>query len=286
MSRVRHDVRLALWLLVVILSAGSTARGEETLRWKLKKGQTLTYQRTLEGKHVSEVVVGQPETQANTDILEMSFHVKDVDNSGVADIERTITRRIYKTKTARLAQHFDSKTNEYVGPNPKMAASLSEDVGKPYEIKMSDRGEILQDDTIPGRTEKGAPTRPADGQSTDVINSASILRGIPIRFPLEPVEKGMSWTINVKLGGQRDVIAGRAFMTTYTYEGVHDGVARIAFVNKDVLDAQSKHPHPIGTTSGFIDFDVSAGIPRDVQTKTTTNLKRQRADGIVVTSTG
>lgn len=245
------------------------ARAEGTLRWKLKKGQTLHYRTTQRQISSYEFVDGKTELFDMTTTLDITLRVRNVDSAGVAEVEKSVDRVVQYRMERGEDRAFDSNLEGDQGVGKRMAQLLRARVGVPVIVTMDPRGEIRQITLSQEALEayRNAMVRPipAQGADRDVINAASIVQSPPIWLPEGDVAVGDSWKFVTKLKNPRDPNGDLDRITSFRYEGTEDGLARIAGEAKFKRINGKLEPASMG--SGLIRFDTSAGVLRDVETK-------------------
>jgi Family of unknown function (DUF6263) len=282
-------ISMGFWLLAVVLCAASTARGEERLRWKLNKGQTLRYRATAQNTFMSEMVVGRPERTIERTTHEILLRVQDVDPSGVAEVERTQERLIFKRNRQNTEVSFDSKIDGNQGLDPRLAASFRARTGRPIRVKIDARGDVSLIEVSQGiRDELGRMSNVAVERefADDALQAMILMQAAPIWFPEGPVESGKSWDRASKVH-----VAATKYIRTksmaYTCEEIQHGIARIAAVSKVTMtpDGEPADLNSRPSHTGLIHFDMNAGVLRDSETRTVSITTRQYADRIPVTTT-
>ncbi len=267
---------------LLILSAVAPARADETLRWKLRKGQTLRYRSTSHVNQADEKRPGQIEANEMDFIEDLTLRVKDVDSAGVVDVEVTVDRFRSKTNLRGVKAEYDSRE----GKGEKAAPDAPRELGVPIHVFMDPRGEIREIRWPKEALEriKNDPVPPqSQGTDRDRINASSILRSNSVVLPEREVKPGESWifTIQQKYPGNAN-IRSVDYISTYRYEETRDGLARIAIDRKRIPNGFQE---PVTTQCvGLIRFDPVAGILRDVETRDQTVVALPRANGFVRTS--
>lgn len=193
--------------LVAFLIAGLPARGgatEETLRWKLKAGETLRY----EYRQICGIKVKGADGPASDDssalTIDLTWTVKGVAADGTAEIALVVERVRSEARTGAQTVNYDS--NEKVGTDPDaqaLKAVYSAAIGERYTLRVDDRGRVVEA-TVPAKVTaalRGSPfLATADGGS---VLSAQGLKNlfaqlIPV-FPEKAVDKGAAWSSSLEL---------------------------------------------------------------------------------------
>ncbi len=267
---------------LLFLTAVAPARAEETLRWKLHKGQTLRYRTTRHVNQTSEMQPGQREVNEINVIEDLILRVKNVDGAGIADVEVTVDRFRRKTNLRGVKAEYDSRQEKDEGVKPNAPREL----GVPVHVLMDSRGEIREirwpKETLE-RIENDGRASPLHGTDRDRINTSSLLRSTPVVLPEREVMPGESWTFTIQLKSRGNPNIGSTdYINTYRYVETRDGLARIEIDQKRIPNGL----RPAGTTQcvGLIHFDPVVGILRDAETREQTVNARPRENGFVETS--
>jgi Family of unknown function (DUF6263) len=259
------------WLGLVVLAAGGPSAGAATLRWKFKAGENLHY--AMEQKTVTTVNLNGQEVKTTlTQMIDMIWSVKSVDDQGTADVTQTFDRLRTKIESAFGAFEYDSKAEKE--PEGPIAAGtvplLKALVGAQFSFKMSPQGE-LSDVRVPEGVAKalreagagaaggaGAGPFSEEGLKSMIVQSS-------LALPKEDLTKGRTWTRTTK--APTPPIGTMVLDKTYSYEGPDEQagghVERIGLVTKVVLEpaADSKLALKIKSQEGkgSFDFDNDAG---------------------------
>jgi hypothetical protein len=276
----------SLVALILVLTTSLAARGDEPLRWKLKKGQTLRYRSTTR-LIINTETLGRPrDLFDSTSTQEMTLRVRNADSAGIAEIEQTVDRVVENLVDEGVDKKFDSHLNGDQSVDKQTAARHRARVGVPVLVKMDASGEIREitwpKEALEAYRNATGLEMLMKGSDRDTINISSIVRSLPVSFPERAVADGGSWKFvtKAKHASSPDVELDR--ITIFRYEGTKDGIARITVEHKAEMTKGKLEPSIMG--SGLIRFDTAEGILRDIEMKGSDKVV-QMLNGVVVTST-
>ncbi len=156
MTKISSSIRVFSIISLTLSVAVHAARGDEPLRWKFTKDQSIHY--TMTQKTLSKTEAGgqKLEFTQNQD-TDMTWKITKVDASGNAEMDQTIDRIVLTTTGPAGEMKVDTKTEpgpEENGPIGMAAKVLRGMVGSPFHMKMSVQGDI-SDVTVPPESARG-----------------------------------------------------------------------------------------------------------------------------------
>jgi hypothetical protein len=288
-------IRSGLAIALVVFGLGSIkAEGadKDTLRWKFKPGEVLNYSMEQTTVSTGPDKSGREIKRSFTMTTDMTWTIKAVEPSGVADWDQTIDRVRVTVKSPGSSISSDSKEagNEesLFGPIFKIL------VGAEFHSKMNPKGDLVEIKladkllaAIGGGNDGGSK-----GQfSEDGLKNMLIQIVVPL--PEVAVSPGESW--NRKLTIPSDVQGEtRQIEQLFTYKG-----AEADSKNLDAIDFTTKmEPHKVDpkiplvykteTATGRIEFDNAIGrINRSTSTEivevSLTNLGKETSQKVETT---
>ncbi|HEY2154814.1 MAG TPA: hypothetical protein VGH33_04245, partial [Isosphaeraceae bacterium] len=134
--------RLALVAAVLLMSP--LARGAETLKWTPRAGERLRY--TLSQTFDIKVKAQGQELSNKAELdVELTWKVVSVAPDGAIELAQTLDRAMTKATAAGLALVYDSQDKKTAeAPATQVLAMAYEALlGKPYTIRLSPQGEVL-----------------------------------------------------------------------------------------------------------------------------------------------
>ena len=211
--RLRRWSCLGLVLALSGLSAATTARADNTLRWKFKAGETLNYVMDRETEMKIDLSGSLIEIKSGM-IFDTTWKVKSVADDGTAELEQTVDRiQIKMDSPLGGGLDYDSKKPgsgqgqawEMIGP------TIEALVGQTFTLKATSTGTV-SDIKLPeklaehlGKQEGGGGggRRRGGGMGGMMggFNEASIREMITrsiVPLPEKPVTPDISWTQNFK----------------------------------------------------------------------------------------
>ena len=268
MRSPRND-RQCLTLAATVLlmcSCLSAIEAQEVLRWKFQKGQELHY--VMEQKMDTKInVMGRDLGTTMTQIMDIDWIIKSVDEDGTAQMIQTISRIRLKLNGPTLNVDYDTKSGER--PDNPLAQNLTRTfdalAGGEFTMTMSSQGEV-KDAKLPKKFEEALAKNPqggaAIGISPDSMKQMMAKSGIV--FPKEAVKKGSSWMrpMEVKLPFGQMIVTNQ-----FVYDGKQTkgdrSLERITLKPTLTLKPNPDSPFMINLKSqdsnGEIFFDKSAG---------------------------
>ncbi len=204
MSRRTIPARLALVAAIVVISP--VARGAEALKWAPKPGETLRY--TL--SHAFEVKVkGQGQELSQKDELEvdLTWKVSSVAPDGVVELSQTLDRARMKRTAPGVVFAYDTqdKTTADAPANQPFVEAYKALLGKPYTIRLSPQGEVIDVKLPEGASAALAGSPLQEGADAGSFYSAAgvknFLAQMLPKLPREPVGKGATWDADLSVPG-------------------------------------------------------------------------------------
>jgi len=185
------------------------ANGEEvTLRYKFNEGDVITI-RMVENTETNVMEMEIKSNQTRT----FQYTVKKVED-GVAEMEVKITRVKMKSSNPMAGDaEYDSDKDDDIPDNPQLALQAHL-VGKPFTIKMNERGKILDvsgfskiGEEIAKKMEESMGDDPQAGMQLmmlkGMLNDKAMkqqLEGGSAMLPEEPVNAGSEWKEEIAVG--------------------------------------------------------------------------------------
>ncbi len=277
MTRIPNGIRALSIVAMTYALTVTGARGDEPLRWKFAKNETIHY--TLSQKTLSKTEAGGQKVEVkqnqNTD---MTWRIINVDASGNAEMDQTIDRIVLTTSSPMGEVKVDTKaepTAEENGPAGAASKILRGMVGSPFHMKMNARGDIT-DVTVPPKVVDALKNvGPAGGAMFSEEGIKRMTGQATIVLPEKSVAKGYSWKSNKSL----PMPFGTMLLdSTYTYEGAEGANDRIGVVVKSDIKS-GNGPMAVKVLSsegkGGYRFDPKAGLLRgsDLTMKMTMQIK-------------
>jgi hypothetical protein len=256
---------MSLGLLAVLLAAGA-APAQTTLRFKFKEGEKLDY--VMDQKMKTAMNVNGMDIDTKVDqVVEMTWHVKKVDEQGNAQVHLKIGR--VKMNIDSFGGNFELDSANLKEDNSPTGKILGGVVGAMAAMDMTftmgPTGEMKDTKVSEEATKKLADLPGADKFAEFMSPEAlSKMANGGVFLPKEAVEKGKSWK------QQTDAKTPFGKMTgdmTYTYEGEEqkDGRTLAKIAVKPVLkveadpDAQVQLSIKEQDGKGHVYFDSQAG---------------------------
>ncbi len=220
MARPR-PIPARLALIAAVALAAPAAKAAEALKWSPKPGDTLKYALA----QVFDVKVSgaglESSNRAELDI-DLTWKVVAVAPDGTVELTQTVDRARTKITAPGLALNYDSRDKKTAeAPATQVWAKSYEAIlGKPYAIKLSPQGEVV-DVKLP----EGAETALADSPLAASADAGSffspagvknMLAQVLPKLPKGPVDKGATWDADTTLpSGPLKLV----FKTRYTLTG-------------------------------------------------------------------
>jgi hypothetical protein len=192
------------------------ASAQESLRWKLSKGDQMKYSRKHE-RAMRGTVGDQPLNQSAERVTDVTLVVDTVAGDGSVRITETIDRIRFSQTMPSGNVEFDS-ASEPTGDGGKLAASLRLLVGLDFSFRMTPRGEVANlelSDASKKRLAENPDVLPA-GKETDFLRQIVPSMQLPEE---ESVAVGTTWQEVIELSEPR--VGTRKVMWTYEYTGSH-----------------------------------------------------------------
>jgi Family of unknown function (DUF6263) len=168
------------------------------LRWKFRKGRPYHY--VLTTKNETSAKLFQREIkEKKLQTLDVSWKINEVKPDGAATMTQTIDR--VRIKAEAPGGSFDADTNQkdggQTGPTANFAKSMELIIGKPMEVAMSPRGEVLSVKLSDDVTQAMRNAGPG-GQALGAVFGEKAVKQMfeqasPV-FPEKTVLPGTTWT--------------------------------------------------------------------------------------------
>jgi len=257
-------------ILAALLLALSAAPSQaETLRWKFKKGQKLSYGMTQK-MNMNATILGMTVDIKMTMQMDLAFSVKSVKSDGSADVVQKITRVRMKTEGGPGGKvDYDSDKKDGGGGGligEQIAKSFGPLINAEMTMTMTRRGEVKAM-KIPEAVEKAlggdAGGNPAGGFSADSLKQMTAQMGAV--FPEGPVVKGQSWSKKTEV----DTPQGKVVTDmTFKYAGTSTiGGRKVAKLELSPKFSMTPKPGAPATftmkdkgSTGASYFDLEAGV--------------------------
>ena len=264
------------WQVIMIVTgmvglAISTASGQDTLRWKFKPREQLTYQMVQSMKMVL-VSMGNEIPSSMKQTFDMKWTVEAINDDGSCQMTQTITRIQMESSNGNL--EYDSnkkkKTDSVTGQN--LANVFDALVGAGFKMTMSSRGEF-KDVKIPEKVTKSLTAGQAGIPNLMTPDSLRrIMTQSGIVFPEKGIEKGHKWNRKVET---------KLPFGTMTIDNKLHYIGPEKVENRELEKIDLKQDITIATpkgsvvkleladyeTSGSIYFDKNAGLLTDSKLK-------------------
>jgi hypothetical protein len=182
-----------VWLTCLTVPAS----GAETLRWKLKEGETLKY-RLQQSTETETAGTGKAMRIAVNSELTVVWQVLSVDEQQSALMTQTIDSfrvSLQADKQDPVVYDSTSKSSPS-GLARELAAGVSGILNKPLQIRMTSRGEVTLADK-PAQKADAASTDQSTADSQPGNDVATLLQQAAVMLPEMPVESGAQWESKV-----------------------------------------------------------------------------------------
>lgn len=297
MKRYASGLRRIVALIVLassVLTAGDGARAGTTLKWKFKEGERLNFE--IEQKTVTKTHTDAQDTRFSmTQILDMSFTVKERLGDGKAQVAQTFNRLRVKIDGPVGHVEYDSNAKvpeeskkEQEVPNPSVDYARQAGpvmkilLGAEFIITMNEQGEVL-DAKVPESITKLL----SEGQDKSALNAEEFVKKnllqTAIKLPKEAVSEGSTWKDTVEAPLEP---IGKSMKTrTYTYKGeaLKNGT-KYELINMDVKskfepnkDTPLKFEFKSSSEKGEFLFDNEHGRLHDSSVLTEDKVEVQNA---------
>jgi len=297
--------RFRSWLsgLVLLALVAAPSRGDTTLRWKFQKGKKYNYTTTKKVNSKAEIQ-GNKIDSTLTQVMDVTWDVKDVKSDGSARMSQTIDRIRFKMEAPPPLGNLEYDTKDAGEPEgliQALAPVFKALVGSPIELTMSDRGEV-SDVKLPEKlmdTLKNAG--PAGAMFAGNLGSEDGLKAmmskVSLTLPKDDLAKGKTWTSTNET--PTPPTGTTVEENTFTYAGpVDQGGAKLEKVGVKVkvdMKVDDKSPFKVKIekqdSDGSFLFDNAAGqlknfeLTQKMTTKTTVNGQEfeQQVDSVFTT---
>lgn len=242
-------VRAGLALAAAAVLMAAAARAAEPLKWAPKAGEALKYalSQSLENKTGGQ---GQEfSNKADLD-LDMTWKVNAVSGDGTIDLALTIDRARTKITAPGAVLNYDSQDKKTAAApaNQIWAKAYDAVLGKPYAIKLSPRGEVVEVKLPEGASAALADSPLAAGADAGSFFSEAgvknFLAQVLPKLPADPIAKGATWNSELTLPS---------------------GPVKLQFKTKYTL----ADPAPVATIDATLDTTVTAAPEAKITVKIT-----------------
>ena len=198
-----RTLRAPFALAAALALMASAARGAETLKWAPKKDETLKYVLT---QILDNKTSGQGQELSNRAVLDLdlTWKVKEVAADAI-NLAVTIDRARTKITAPGAVLNYDSqdKKTAEAPANQIWAKAYDAVIGKPYAIRLSPRGEVLEVKLPDGAAAALADSPLAAGADAGSFFSEAGVKNflaqvLPL-LPKDPVDKGATWDSSLTL---------------------------------------------------------------------------------------
>jgi hypothetical protein len=202
MPRLRTT--LALVAAIALALAAPRAGAAETLKWAPKAGETLKYALS-QVFDVKVAAQGQESSNKAELDVDLTWKVDSVGPDGTIALTQTLDRARTKITAPGLALNYDSqdKKTAEAPANQVWARAYEAILGKPYAIKLSPQGEVVDVKLPEGAANALADSPLAAGADAGSFFSPAgvknILAQILPKLPKDPVDKGATWDSELTL---------------------------------------------------------------------------------------
>ncbi len=274
MKLFRHLVVLAL---VTVSTTAAESRGQETLRWKFSRGDTLNY--TVQQKMDTSVKIGGMDVASSMNQkMGMVWTVLEVGASDDIVMTQVIDRIQMRMENAQTgAIDFDTQ-NATPPDNPlarAMGDTFSNIVGKEFTVSMKPTGKV-DNVTIPKALLDAIRSNAAGLPGTlDEESLKQLMRQTAITLPDQAVSPGDSWTTSQKM---EFPFGTMQLSPTMTYRGRESGtnLGIIDFVPSVTLQPKKNAQVSVALKSsegvGRVKFDIDNGRVQSMQMQMTMGM--------------
>jgi hypothetical protein len=215
-------------LILCLAAMASTASADATLQWKFRKGKKYNYAFSM--KMASTMMVqGQKIDTAMTQIIDMTWEIKDVEPDGSARMVQTIDRLRFKmTAPGGVANlDFDSREDKpVVGPQAATVGIFKAMVNAPMDMKMTVQGKVSDVKFTPEMAEAikkaGAPM--GGGSFFSEEGMKDLISRASITLPEGAIAQGKTW--NTAFDTKMPMVGTMSADNTYTYLGSAEQTGR------------------------------------------------------------
>ena len=193
---------VAIFLVGAFCLQGSTAEGQQSLRWKFQPSSV--YHVTFQQKTTSKTQVGDQIIEVRLHMtMEMDWKILQVDAAGLARMEQSFRRIRIKLENPKVESVlYDSSADTKPGEGAaQIAASLSPLIGKPFQVEMTPRG-VVQKVTLSPQAQAALNRIPEQSRLKDVFTTAGLTQTLKQShgiLPEKAVQPGDHWESNSKL---------------------------------------------------------------------------------------
>jgi hypothetical protein len=264
--------KFIVWCYIIsvayILSACSSSKVLD-LKLAPQSAQSFVY-RTKQTTNTDVTVMGMPQSVSMEQSTDQQFDILKVNSDGSLDLKVTYKTVKIDQDLGMMTMKFDSEHPENNEP-AEMVENFKNLIGKSMEVKMSNKGEVL-DFKTKGSLFEGVFDNVPNGETMEAQMEAQFgeesmkqaLSQMVGFYPEKPVKVGDTWTMkrSVKAGMTMDI------ETTYTLKSRKSGVAFLDFSGKVKTDPSNSTIEMMGmnmsydlagTQKGTIEVDEKTG---------------------------
>ncbi|MGC8639074.1 MAG: DUF6263 family protein [Isosphaeraceae bacterium] len=271
-SRPRRP-RIRAWLQQGLLAgflcaiAAGPAASAESLRWKLKAGESLRY--TMVQEISQQMKLPDRDLKQTTNLtVNLHWSVKSVASDGVAEMTQTIDRVRLKVDAPDTSFEFDSQNPK--GPEGPIATQLTPLlkalVGVEFNVRMNPRGQFIEvkvpQKLVESLRQAGPPGAAGGMLSEEGIKN--LISQVSLTFPEEDLEKGKSWSSRSRFPIPK--VGTLVMDRTFTYQGSDPKAAdlrQVSLKSSVKLEPTGDSNEAVKITShdgkGEFTFDPQAG---------------------------
>jgi hypothetical protein len=261
-------LRTLIPAMMIVLAVGSSAPAQ-TAGWRFhwEKGQVLNY-RVEHVSSATEVIDGKSSGFSSKLTLTKRWQVKDIDDSGIATVEMSLTAMRHEITTP------EGKTLLFDSAEPgKSDADLKEQMSKYVGSALA----VLRLDGLGRVVEvKESKYGPASKFESD----------LPFKLvvPGSEVKEGAAWERSYKITLEPPQGTGEKYdaKQTYTCNSIKDGNAVVMFKTALMTQPESvadRRPLLPMQTEGTVVFDIKAGLMKSARVTIDKELKNYQGEG-------
>lgn len=259
-------------VLASICLAAATARAAEPAVWKFTKDAKNRYRLTQDMAMTMNLGPGGEVATNTTNVMDMSWVVKEVKDDGSAVVQQKIERirMTMKAPGGAVAEFDTESTDEPQGFAAMIAPLFREMTRSEFTVTMSPRGAI-SDVEVPEaltRALAASPGAQALGELATAEGLKKMVSGVAFELP-ETLEPGKEWTTTAEMSNP--VLGTQTIKTTYRYDGPKeaDGAhlesftpkLEVSFAGSDAVTVKVTEQ----TSSGEMLFNRDAGRLQSTQ---------------------
>jgi Family of unknown function (DUF6263) len=264
---------------LVVLAVGMPARADTQLRWKFHPGDKTRYEMTM--AMTQEMKSGDMPLEVKmTQIMEMTWEVKDVSEDGDATMNQTIDRVRMEMTLPTPGQapiKYDSQQGSGAPGTEMLGKIFDAMVGKPFVVKVTPLGTVKEMKAPEGMLAafKNTPLQGTGIFSEDGLKQMISQSMMPV--PEQDVSEGTTWDQSSEL--QTPPFGKQVTKTEYKFVGQQERDGKkldkidvtLNAKFEPTADAQTKLKLTSNKAGGEVLWDNTAGRP--VESKVDSNMK-------------